>query len=143
MRALHQLEKMKGKLYLYMGKHQRILYHIDQPEQEVVLVITDKTHHRVAYEKLAKYLVDFVGPVSEEPDNLPAPTSNKPPARQEVAFVVDTDTITSLKDTLLENIKKVKESKDYIPQAFEINQQVKTLMNLAKTEIELHKMNER
>lgn len=142
MRGLNKLEKMKGQIFMYMTRREKILYHVKDDEREQVIIVTDQRPHKVSYEKLDKYLIDFIGPIDEAPEpTLPAVTGNGLPSRVVQTFVVDSQTITTLKDTLLENITKVKESKDYIPQAFEINQQVKTLLSLAKTEIDLAKIN--
>lgn len=45
-----------------------------------------------------------------------------------------------LKNILLENIQKVRESQGYIPQADAIAKQVQTLINLAKAEMHYKKM---
>ncbi|MCO6499105.1 MAG: hypothetical protein J5I47_01865 [Vicingus serpentipes] len=47
--------------------------------------------------------------------------------------------VSNVKQILLDNIKKVQENKDYIPQAAEINNNVKSIIDLAKAEIEMVK----
>ena len=46
------------------------------------------------------------------------------------------DVITYLTDTLKSNIKKVQESKDYVPQAKEISNSIGRMIDLAKIELE-------
>ena len=48
------------------------------------------------------------------------------------------DTISTLKDVLMDNIKKVQQSPDYIPQATTIANTVNSLVNLAKIEMQLN-----
>jgi hypothetical protein len=44
-----------------------------------------------------------------------------------------------ISELLLDNIKRVKDDKEYIPQAQEINSNIKTMIDLAKAEIEYMK----
>ena len=61
------------------------------------------------------------------------------------ALTVDKAVTSKLKDILMENIEKVKADKDYIPQAQAVKDNVDSILNLAKTEIEylnaLHRIN--
>jgi len=45
-----------------------------------------------------------------------------------------------LKNILMDSINKVRENKDYIPQAQEVNNNVKSIIDLAKAEIEYMKV---
>ena len=49
------------------------------------------------------------------------------------------DTLVSLRDTLIDNINKVKEDPAYIPQAKSISYNIQTIINLAKIELETRK----
>jgi len=47
------------------------------------------------------------------------------------------DTMTKLRDTLMANIEKVKQDREYIPQAKMISDSINSLIGLAKIEIDL------
>ncbi len=53
---------------------------------------------------------------------------------------VDLNGIQSLKTILMDNIKKIQDDKAFIPQAAEINNQVKSYIDIVKTEIEVIKI---
>lgn len=55
-------------------------------------------------------------------------------------IITQTDTLKLLKDTLLQNIEKVKTDKSYIPQAKSINESVGKLVDLAKVEVDYKKL---
>ena len=46
------------------------------------------------------------------------------------------DVVSYLTDTLKDNIEKVKQNKDYVPQAKEISNSISRLIDLAKIELE-------
>jgi hypothetical protein len=68
---------------------------------------------------------------------IPEPTSVIPLRESAVKSISG---VTELKDILLDNIKKVQTSKEYIPQAQAVNDSVKTIIELAKAEIESIKL---
>lgn len=47
------------------------------------------------------------------------------------------DTMSRLKDVLMESIEKVREDRDYVPQATQIAKTAQTLVNLAKLEVDI------
>jgi len=51
------------------------------------------------------------------------------------------ETILGLKDVLVSNIEKVEKDRKYVPQAREISNSVKTIIDLAKIDIEYRKLN--
>lgn len=55
------------------------------------------------------------------------------------SLALDKTVITSLKDILMDNIQKIKDNKEYIPQAQAINDQAKSVIDLVKSEIDLIK----
>ena len=55
--------------------------------------------------------------------------------------IVSSDVMQGLAGTLLDNIKRVQENAEFIPQAKQINSDVKTLVEMAKAEIEFLKLN--
>ena len=50
--------------------------------------------------------------------------------------IMKDDIVSYLTDTLKDNIKKVQENKDYVPQAKEISNSISRLIDLAKIELE-------
>lgn len=53
--------------------------------------------------------------------------------------IANENIMQGLKDTLLDNISKVKENPDYVPQAKVVSNTVQALINLAKLELEYRK----
>ena len=74
-------------------------------------------------------------PSREVSNALPIHHDNKPTHLQ--SSVMPNDTMTKLRDTLLANIEKVKEDREYIPQAKMISDSINSLIGLAKIEIDL------
>ncbi len=56
-----------------------------------------------------------------------------------VELLVGSSVLRDVKDVLMDNIKKVQENKDYIPQAEQINKDANSIIKIAQTEIELHR----
>ncbi len=53
------------------------------------------------------------------------------------SVVIKGNVLSELRDILLDNVKKVQENKDYVPQAKEISNSIGQIINLAKVEIDL------
>lgn len=65
---------------------------------------------------------------------------SKPPSTELITIrseVVPGNTLNDLRNILLDNIKKVQENRDYVPQAKEISNSIGQIINLAKVEIEM------
>jgi len=123
---IDKLERMVGKSFVYnQDEHKIIKYEfaggsliITSDKQDIIFSAVDYRFH----------LKEFL-PID---DKIAATTLQLNVANQSV--------MTELKDVLLDNIRKVKENKDYIPQAQEINSQVKSMIDLARTEIDFIKI---
>lgn len=120
-----KLEKLVGKEFIYKQEHIRIKDYFMKPEEGTVHIVTDKQPITVKEEDVQ----DFVSrclPVAEE-------------STVAVAVVAEAQTtITSLKDILMDNIKKVQENKDYIGQAKMINNSVNSLLNMVSLQMKLN-----
>ena len=117
---------MVGNEYMYMAKNHNVLsYQIDK---EIVTIVTD-----VKWYKFPKFKV-----LSELRDFLPVENNGK--QLSVITPQIDGSVFSQLKKDLLDSIKKVKENAEYIPQASAINKNVKTLIDMAKTEIEMVKV---
>lgn len=131
-----KLTDMIGKLYLYNLKEHRVIRF--KCETTFSKLVTDKDdiviHHDTAGDILDKFLFveeEGVGRqlVIEHHQAMPAhlPTNSI----QERS--------AQLMDIVMSNIEKVKESADFIPQANAINDQLKSIIELGKTEVEMIK----
>ena len=128
------LDEMTGKLFLYNGDQVRVLRW--SPMGDRVNLVTDKWDMKIDFGDVKERAKEFL-PVDEE-ETLPAVTGNNMPAPIAPALI-DSTTIAKLRDVLMDNIEKVKADKNYIPQAQEVKAQVDSVIDLAKTEIEMMK----
>ncbi len=83
-------------------------------------------------------------PAPKQEASLPARQTNSNAVSvpdQEYSFRIGGNVLSEAKEIVLDNIKKLQGEKgsDYIPQAQAINKEVHTIIDLAKTEIELVK----
>ncbi|PRY51512.1 hypothetical protein B0I27_10798 [Arcticibacter pallidicorallinus] len=128
------LTGMVGKNYTYNRRKVTVLrFEIKEKVIRIVCATEDIT---ILVEDFQDTMKSFL------PDTTPAISSENTPAVVSPSAVPQTIIRTSggeLKDLVMENIRKIQRDKEYIPQAIEINNQVKTLIDLAKTEIELIK----
>ena len=125
-----RLDDIKGKSFLYHGDQLNVLdFKING---EKVQIVTDNGWHEPSYEEVESFL-DKLLPIKDEY------VSETGMAVVQQARVTSSS-INVLKSILMDNIKKVQESKDYIPQAQEINHNVKSIIEVAKAEIEVLKI---
>jgi len=134
-----KLSEMIGKLYIYKQKEHRILRF--QCESSFTKIVTSRediiVNHDEAKEQLTDFLlVDESSPAlpSKPSDNLPATNHMTMP---ELSFKSN---VPQLSEIIMGNIEKLKTDPSYISQASAINDQLKTLVELGKTEIEMAKM---
>jgi hypothetical protein len=126
MNAIKKLEVMIGKTFIYKNDHHYIVKY--EIKNDRIFITTDKEILDTSLTDLRPLLNEF----------LPA-SSQKDVAVQVQKPSIDTSTISQLKDILMENIKEVKKDKNFIPQAIAINQNVNSIIELAKAEILLTK----
>lgn len=130
-----RLKMMVGKPYLVNAVQQTVLsYQLAEPR---LTVVTDKKWHTVDLQNAHRLLELFmeVDPTSETEDpstGLPAAGALSPALPVPTTMQIG----TQLREILLDNIKKVQDNKDYIPQAQEVASQIKTIIDLAKTEVD-------
>ncbi|RKD18992.1 hypothetical protein BCY91_14035 [Pelobium manganitolerans] len=135
-----KLAVMAGKLYLYKGKEHRVLrYQCETTFSKIVTSREDLViHHDEADEILGGFLpVDedtpFVSARQEKEETLPAQVMQIP----ELSFKSN---VPALSNIIMSNIEKLKADPAYIGQANAINDQLKTLIDLGRTEVEMAKM---
>ncbi len=133
-KILNRLDAIKGKTFMYNTN--QLLIQAYKVNGVKVQIVTDKGWYEPSYNKIENFL-----------DNLlPIETQEESLAHEETGLMivhqarVTTSSINDLKSILMDNIKKVQESKDYIPQAQEINSNVKSIIEVAKAEIEVLKI---
>jgi len=127
---LKKLESMTGKKYLYNAKEITLLTY--KQDGEDIIIVTDKEWVTIPVYDLLVELDKFK--LIEEPQ-LPARKNGSDLG----LMAAPADTLVSLRDTLIDNINKVKEDPAYIPQAKSISYNIQTIINLAKIELETRK----
>lgn len=122
-----RMDKMVGLPWVYMGRYVHIKG-IHQSNGQVRFVTHDKPIV-VETSKLPEALNDFL-PYEEEED---------PEVRNSAIdlFKSETDSMKQLQDIIMDNINQVKASKEYLPQAKSINDNVSTLLKINQQKIDM------
>ncbi|MDL5050626.1 hypothetical protein QQ054_32000 [Oscillatoria amoena NRMC-F 0135] len=123
---------MVGHAYDYAPKGESVLIRDWKFENDTLFIVTDKGTFTAEFTDVDAFLKKFT----------PADTSklSLQVVRPQLETQVFSDGLLSgLRDTVLGNIERLKKEKDFLPQATEINNQVKTLIDLAKTELDFIK----
>lgn len=123
--SIEILNNMIGKSYQHNG--QVISIQSFDRQGERIIIKTDKKDIEVLEYILPSLLQDFTPCLVQQVQVLPT-------------VQIDGNVIKSLKDTLLDNISRVRNSKDFIPQAEAIAKNVDGVINLAKIELEYLKV---
>ena len=122
------LDGMKNKLWLYKSQYHKISsYRINENR---LLIATDKTVLEFDFDDKNGSLDEIVKQF------LPVEENDKM-----VILSKTFKNMPNLAETLLKNIEKIKKDKDFIPQANAIKSQVDSILNLAKLELQIRKMN--
>lgn len=128
MKLADKLNNMKNKTWMYNTRLHKILnFKVTETE---VQIVTDKDWLTFSITKINTALDQFL-PANEEKQNVTSIAlfqGNGKPA---------------LKDLVLENIENIKKDVNYIPKAKALNEQIKTMIEMAKLEIEYKKLAER
>jgi len=103
---------------------------------EKLIIITDGDTIRLVLDKALPFLNECLTVDGKE-------TIKKEKRFNGDLQLYDRNTTQKLRDTLIENIDRVKENPNYIKQAHAINSSVNTLINLVKTEIMARKIIEK
>lgn len=124
-----QMDSMIGNLWLYNGREVRIKgFNINNDQ---VRVINSGRPIVLPADRLEEKLDEFL-PVQDEPYG-----GTKTAAMQ--VFENDSNQISSLEEIIMDNIRKVQTSKDYLPQATAVTNNVNTLLNMSKQKIAMLK----
>lgn len=120
---------MVGKTYLHRTRTVKLVNFKNEGEQ--VKIITDLREHTVEASRLELFLNEF-----QPIEDGVAVVQNQGVGLNPATL----STINSLREILMDNITKVRADKTYIEQSKEINSNVKSIIDLAKTEIEAIKL---
>jgi hypothetical protein len=155
-------EKYQGKEFIFDAKKITV-NHIDFVNGRSVIV-TDKRSIPVPFLNLEQFIKNNFKPIlnkfqsnfkpnfkpkfmdnfnnQNQGTSLEIRKPNTPQMQQNVKSFLfdDADKMNYLKDVLFESIEKVRNDASYIPQANQISQQIRTLTDMAKTEIIMRKM---
>lgn len=119
------LSQAKGRFFIYKGQKQKLIrYDI---KATTIRIVTDVQDMNLLYADFDTTFQQF-----EFLEVAPAITTG-------MEATIISGSAQELKNVLLENIRKVQASKDYIPQAVAIKDNVDSIITLAKTEIEMMK----
>ena len=125
MKLADKLFSMKDKTWMYNARlHKLINYKISEEE---VQIVTDKEWFAFPITKINSVLEQFL------------PAEEEQPSQTQIA-IFNGNGKSSLKDLVLENIELIKNDPNYIPKAKALNEQVKTMIEMAKLEIEYKKL---
>ena len=117
-----KLQSMVNKSWMYHTRHLKLLSF--KITEDNVTLVTDKTWIEVPLKKINATLAEFL-PVDEE-------------RHSELSVVLfKGNGKASLKDLIYENIDKIKENPEYIKSAKALNEQVKTVIEMAKLELQI------
>lgn len=126
MKLNDRLFSMKNKVWMYNTRLHKILnFKVSETE---VQIVTDKEWLTFPITKINAALEQFLSANEEQPSvtSIAIFQGNGKPA---------------LKDLVLENIDNIKKDSSYIPKAKALNEQIKTMIEMAKLEIEYKKLN--
>lgn len=126
-KEIEKLESMIGKTVMYRTNNHKILSY--KQDGQRTTVVTDKKWFDFQNGELGKFLGE-VRDVADETGMVVV--KNMHPSTIEA--------IRDLKSILLENIERVRKDKNYVQQANSVNQSSKSIIELAKTEIEMLKL---
>lgn len=121
-----RLNKKIGKSFLYMGNQITINNYTEKNGK--ISIATQTGFIDIKTEELTEF-IDSLEPVSNELSVQVIPQMQ-----------INSSVVGQLKDVLMDNIKKLQADKSFLEQACEINNQVKSFIDLAKAEIEMVKL---
>lgn len=125
MKLSDKLFSMQNKTWMYNSRlHKIINYKIND---ENVQIVTDKEWFTFPLTKINSVLEQFL------------PAEEEKPSETRVA-IFNGNGKTSLRELVLENIENIRKDASYIPKAKALNEQVKTMIEMAKLEIDYKKL---
>jgi glutamate/tyrosine decarboxylase-like PLP-dependent enzyme len=124
-----RLDEMTGRFFIVNGNSEKV-ESWQLLDEDTVSIKTDQDEYQFPFDLADERLKRDFLPVEDGLDTV----SKNIPLR-----ACNTETLASLRDIMLENIKKIQADKEYLPQAQEVSKSVGVIVDLAKTEIEYFK----
>ena len=132
--SLKKLEAMKGKTFQYANKiHFINTYSIDEQREKIIIKTNLETFER-NYEAAGEFLTYW-----KECSVIHPPLAGETPDQSVVMWEQQSSQADDLINILKDNIAKVQADKSYIPQAQSINNNVNTIVNIAKMKMDFAK----
>lgn len=133
---LKQLEQMKGKTFTYAKQIHCVLDYKINEHHEKVVIKTNLTTFERTYEQVDEFLKYW-----EPVNNLSIAVDDDPNLNNQLAVFLEQE--KSMADKLIgileDNITKVQASKEYIPQATQINNNINSIINIQKMKMDMVK----
>jgi hypothetical protein len=135
-KLLSTLESMKGKTFQYANQAHYITSYILDEEQEKCTIKTNLSTFDRRFENMETFL-QYWKPVDKD-----LTLYNEPELWKNFSNFIEQENDRSkrLINTLEDNITKVQQNKDYIPQAEAINKTVTTIIGIEKVRLSMLKM---
>lgn len=131
-----KLAGMMGKTHQHKGTNQIYFFQSFNKNGDEIIVATDKEWLNTTVYDLNVFMNNYL-PVKMTEGEVVVIKKPETVGDLPALKTIQADTITMLRDTLMENISKVKADAAYIPQAKEIGNNINAIINLARTEIEM------
>lgn len=128
-KIIKTVNKMLNKQFIYSTVTTTVLDYDINEDRGRFYLYTDRKEE--PYDRPLDTALNFLKEFSPV-INVPAIVPDHPAAPQMLGA---SDLAVQLKTILMDNIEKIKTDKEYIPQAQAINDNVKTVIDLAKTEV--------
>lgn len=123
------LDAMRGHKYKYGGKIHTLKGYNIYEDRDMISVETNLKIYERSLEAAMVFLDQFEPIAETGMEVMPASDALLP------VMQINSSVIKDLKDVLMDNIKKVKENKEYIPQATAVKLSVDSIIDLAKIEV--------
>lgn len=132
-----KLEKMMGKFFTH-HQHGEVKFNAWKAHGENVIIETSAGTVKTSFYDLTMTLQEYKPlPGEEETIETSVAISNRmQPVNSISSSVMPGNVVADLRDTLLDNIKRVQADSSYIPQAVQISKTVDSLINLARLELD-------
>jgi hypothetical protein len=130
-KPIKDLENMVGKTYMFKKKNIMIKGFIIDRDSQIINIKTTGEPIDVSLIALPEFIKNCLE-VEEENEIQVTSTEVIIPEKSKSEIVV-------LREILMDNINKVRENKEYIEQAKSINNNINTLINMYKLELQISK----
>lgn len=146
---LDTLKELKGKTFHYAGKTYRLLDYSVNDHLQRVTITTDLRSFEKSYDSIDEFLYMLV----QDFEQVPAAKEERAPEKQSAVVRVEPAAETETVDVyqehsnmakdlitiLRDNITKVQQDKSYIPQAQAVNNNVNSIINVTKLQLDVYK----